>query len=84
MKILFLDLDSVNPEHLSCYGYHRQTSPNIDKIAKQGVLFTKLLYFRCALRAIQNSMDDRQIRDQQRAGRAWRDGRRSEKSRGGS
>ncbi|MGX4584548.1 sulfatase family protein [Paenibacillus chitinolyticus] len=40
MKVLFLDLDSLNPEHLGCYGYHRNTSPSIDKIAEKGVRFT--------------------------------------------
>ncbi|MBD2846542.1 sulfatase [Paenibacillus sp. IB182496] len=40
MKILLLDLDSTNPAHLGCYGYHRNTSPNIDRIAKEGVAFT--------------------------------------------
>ncbi|WP_372630640.1 sulfatase [Cohnella sp.] len=39
MRILFLDLDSTNPTHLGCYGYHRNTSPNIDRIASQGVRF---------------------------------------------
>jgi choline-sulfatase len=40
MRILFLDLDSVSPRHLGCYGYHRNTSPNIDKVAGKGVRFT--------------------------------------------
>ena len=39
MRILFLDLDTLRPDHLGCYGYHRNTSPNIDSIAKQGVRF---------------------------------------------
>lgn len=40
MRILFLDLDTLRPDHLGCYGYHRNTSPNIDSIAKQGVRFS--------------------------------------------
>lgn len=38
--MLILDLDALRPDHLGCYGYHRNTSPNIDKIANQGVRFT--------------------------------------------
>ncbi|WP_432798457.1 sulfatase family protein [Poriferisphaera sp. WC338] len=39
MRILHIDIDSLRPDHLGCYGYHRQTSPNIDRIASQGVRF---------------------------------------------
>ncbi len=39
MKVLFLDLDTLRPDHLGCYGYHRNTSPNIDRIAAQGTRF---------------------------------------------
>ncbi|GAA3401250.1 sulfatase [Paenibacillus hodogayensis] len=40
MRMLVLDLDSLSPDHLGCYGYHRNTSPNIDRIAAEGTLFT--------------------------------------------
>ncbi len=38
-RILYIDIDSLRPDHLSCYGYPRKTSPNIDKIAADGVVF---------------------------------------------
>jgi arylsulfatase A-like enzyme len=40
VRILYLDLDTLRPDHLGCYGYHRNTSPNIDAIAKEGIKFT--------------------------------------------
>ncbi len=41
MRILYLDLDTLRPDHLGCYGYQRNTSPNLDRIAAQGVRFEK-------------------------------------------
>lgn len=41
MRILHLDLDTLRPDHLGCYGYARDTSPNIDRIARAGVRFSQ-------------------------------------------
>lgn len=37
--IILISLDTLRPDHLGCYGYSRMTSPNIDALARQGVLF---------------------------------------------
>ncbi|MBI5796685.1 MAG: sulfatase-like hydrolase/transferase, partial [Planctomycetes bacterium] len=39
-KILLFTVDACRPDHFGCYGYSRNTTPNIDKIASEGVLFT--------------------------------------------
>jgi len=39
MRILYIDIDTLRPDHLGCYGYHRGTSPNINRLASEGVRF---------------------------------------------
>ena len=38
MNILLIDIDTLRPDHLGCYGYKRPTSPNIDSVAREGAL----------------------------------------------
>jgi len=38
-NILFIVMDTVRADHLSCHGYYRNTTPNIDNIAGEGILF---------------------------------------------
>ena len=42
MRILYFDIDTLRPDHLGCYGYHRPTSPNIDRVAREGVRFDNI------------------------------------------
>ena len=37
MRILYLDCDTLRPDHLGCYGYLRNTSPSIDRMAQEGL-----------------------------------------------
>jgi arylsulfatase A-like enzyme len=37
--VILIFMDAVRPDHLSCYGYERETSPRIDALARRGALF---------------------------------------------
>jgi len=38
-NLVLVCLDTLRADHLGCYGYHRKTSPNIDKFAAGAYLF---------------------------------------------
>ena len=38
-NVILIVLDAVRHDHLSCYGYKNKTTPNIDLLAHEGVLF---------------------------------------------
>jgi arylsulfatase len=40
LNILLIALDSLRADHLGCYGYRRDTSPNLDALARQGAVCT--------------------------------------------
>ena len=41
LNLILLGVDSLRADRMSCYGYHRQTTPHIDRLASQGVLFAQ-------------------------------------------
>jgi arylsulfatase A-like enzyme len=43
MNIFLITIDCLRADHLSCLGYHRQTSPFIDSLAEKGMLFTQAI-----------------------------------------
>lgn len=40
-NVLLISLDTLRADHLSCYGYERDTSPTLDRLASEGVLFER-------------------------------------------
>lgn len=42
-NVLLISLDSVRADHLHCCGYERETSPNLDRLASQGLLFENVI-----------------------------------------
>lgn len=43
MNVLFIMADALRPSNLGCYGYRKNTSPNIDRLARNGVLFKNVI-----------------------------------------
>lgn len=41
INVLFITIDDLRAGQLSCYGYAKKTTPNIDRLAKEGVRFSQ-------------------------------------------
>jgi len=39
LNVVIIGVDTLRPDHLGCYGYHRDTSPAIDELANESTLF---------------------------------------------
>ncbi len=42
-NIILIALDTLRADHLGCYGYVRNTSPNIDRFAAESILFERAI-----------------------------------------
>jgi choline-sulfatase len=42
MRFVYFDIDTLRSDHLGCYGYQRATSPNIDRLATDGIRFDEV------------------------------------------
>ena len=38
-NILLVSIDTLRADHVSSYGYHRKTTPNLDRFAEEGARF---------------------------------------------
>jgi arylsulfatase A-like enzyme len=53
MNIILITVDCLRADHLSSLGYAEKTTPNLDRFAKEGVLFTRAFSFgSCTLTSV--------------------------------
>ncbi len=46
-NLILISIDTLRSDRLGCYGYGRDTSPNIDRLAHEGVLFRDMVASSC-------------------------------------
>lgn len=42
-NVILISIDTCRADHLSCYGFKQNTTPNIDALAKEGILFENVI-----------------------------------------
>jgi len=42
-NVVLITMDTTRADHLRCYGYHRHTSPNIDQLAANSIVYKKAI-----------------------------------------
>ena len=61
-NIIFITVDGLRARNLGCYGYKRNTSPNIDSYANQGVLFKNFFsLYNCSHKSFLSILSGRNI-----------------------
>lgn len=40
-NLVLISIDSLRPDHLGAYGYRRLTSPHLDRLAREGIVFER-------------------------------------------
>jgi arylsulfatase A-like enzyme len=46
-NLILISIDTLRADRLGCYGYDRDTSPNVDRLAREGVLFRDMVASSC-------------------------------------
>jgi len=41
-NVVLITIDTLRADHLGCYGYDKNTSPTIDRLAQEGMLFNRM------------------------------------------
>lgn len=43
LNVILISMDTLRADHLGCFGYARDTSPNLDAFSREGVRFTQVI-----------------------------------------
>jgi arylsulfatase A-like enzyme len=41
MQVIYVAVNAMRPDHRGCYGFEQDTTPNIDRVAEDGIRFDR-------------------------------------------